>query len=159
MPAGTWWGVGRYKGRRPRTVTGHGVLLWKGKYPFGCNARPQTRSRHMGLDIGNIPGSPLYAWADGYVIATGYDAGGYHRWLQVVFPSVNWSLTLGHLLNGSQVRVGTRFQRGQYLARIGTKRDGLTYPHVHYRSAPGRWRRCITPCASVPPIRLWNRLN
>lgn len=157
IPRGTWWAVGKKGrwGRKPRTTTGYKVYCWRGRYPFGCSGN----SRHHGLDIGNQKGMPIYAWGRCVIRVNGYDHGGYARYVQVFFPDVNWSLTLGHLLNGSTYPVGTWFRKGQYIARVGTKRDGINHPHVHYRAAPGDWRRAIPPCADRPPGILWNKLN
>lgn len=58
-----------------------------------------------------FPGHRLYAWGRGRGVGRGYDPGGCNRWIQIHFPSVDMSLTLGHLLGGSETRVGTTFTR------------------------------------------------
>lgn len=156
MPRNTWWGVGPKWLTKPFTTTKYRQYLWKGQYPFGCRGN----SRHHGLDVGNKRGMPIYAWGRCVIRINGYDNGGYHRYIQVYFPDVNMTLTLGHLLNGSTYPVGTWFNTGDYIAKVGTKADGLTHPHVHYRGARGDWgNTVIYPCGDIHPVIVWNALD
>lgn len=149
IPAGTWWGV--YDGY---TTAEYNEYI-EG-YQFGCNGD----QRHKGVDVGASTGNYAYAWGPGKVVGTGYDGGGYNRWMQVYFPSTDQSLTLGHLLDGSQLAVGTWFEKGDYWARVGTADDGLGSPHIHFRAGWGNhgWSP-IGPCEDIDPYIVWRDLG
>ncbi|MFE9042563.1 M23 family metallopeptidase [Streptomyces sp. NPDC007818] len=149
LPAGTWWGVkGGY-------TTANYNEYFPG-YQFGCNGD----QRHKGVDVGAPTGNRVYAWGNGRVVGRGYDAGGYNRWIQVYFPSVNMSLTLGHLLDGSELRVGTTFRKGDVWAKVGTKADGLNHAHTHFRAARGNHGASpIGPCEDMNPFIIWDALG
>lgn len=163
LTARCWWLCGpNPAGVMPYTTIGWLTRLGKGFpnnwYPFGCND-----SRHHGRDIGGAKskaeGAPIYSWGRCVVRLNSYDPGGYARYIQVYFPDANWSLTLGHLLNGSAYPVGTWFEAGDLMARIGTREDGILNSHVHLRSAPGDWRKAIDPCSDHDPLILWRKLG
>lgn len=149
MPAGTWWGV--YDG-----YTHHTFDEYIPGYTFGCNGAPY----HAGVDVGAPTGNWIYAWGPGKVVGRGYDDGGYNRWIQVYFPSTNQSLTLGHLLNGTELPVGTWFDKGDKWAEIGTAEDGLGVPHVHFRADWGNHGYYpISPCEDIDPFVVWDDLG
>lgn len=164
LPKNTWWGV-----HNGENHNGYNILMYNGNYPFGCNGD----SRHKGIDIrpkgswvrgiGAVPSftrNSIYAWGRCVVRINGYDAGGYYRYIQVYFPKVNMTLTLGHLKNGSTYPVGTWFNEGDHMGDIGTKRDGLGARHVHYRVSRGDWGEyTIPPCRDMNPFILWNALD
>ncbi|MDT0382331.1 hypothetical protein RM572_26585 [Streptomyces sp. DSM 42041] len=149
LPAGTWWGV-----KNGRTTSAYNQYF--PGYQFGCRGD----QRHKGVDVGAPTGSRSYAWGRGRVVGRGYDPGGYNRWIQVYFPSVNMSLTLGHLLDGSELRVGTSFTRNTVWAKVGTKADGLNHRHIHFRAARGNHGASpIGPCEDMNPFILWDALG
>lgn len=165
---GSWWNhtPASRGGRRPYTTTPYKLYLWNGRYPYGCpggyrrgnyvsGGIARGNSRHHGVDVGNVTGMRIWAWMDGYVVSGGYDRYGYRRWIQVYYPRANVTVTHGHLLNGSQIRVGARVRRNSYLAKIGTRYDGINHPHDHIRAAWGRWVRPIPACSDIPPLRAW----
>ncbi|MFB6550768.1 MULTISPECIES: M23 family metallopeptidase [unclassified Streptomyces] len=149
LPAGTWWGV------QGGVTTSHYNEFFPG-YRFGCDGD----QRHKGVDVGAPTGNRVYAWGRGRVVGRGYDPGGYNRWIQVYFPSVDMSLTLGHLLDGSEMRVGTTFTRGARWAKVGTEADGLNHSHVHFRAARGNHGASpVGPCEDMNPFILWDALG
>ncbi|MGW8986326.1 M23 family metallopeptidase [Streptomyces parvus] len=149
LPAGTWWGV-----QGGRTTANYNQFF--SGYKFGCNGD----QRHKGVDVGAPTGNRIYAWGAGRVVGRGYDAGGYHRWIQVYFPSVNMSLTLGHLRDGSEMKLGTTFAKGARWATVGTKADGLNHAHVHFRAARGNHGAApIGPCEDMNPFIVWDALG
>lgn len=84
---------------------------------------------HVGLDIVNDPGTPVFASGDGIVRSTGRTGGGYG--IVVVIDHGYGYTTLYAHLSKSLVTVGQRVQRGDKIALSG--RTGLvTGPHLHY---------------------------
>lgn len=156
MPRNSWWGVtaARRGGRKPYTTTSYRQYLWNGTYPFGCG-----NSRHHGVDVGNVTGMPIHAWGPGTVVSTGYDQGGYYRWIQIFYPRANATITYGHLRNGTQLRVGAKVRLGTRIAKVGTKWEGINHPHVHFRAAWGKWINCIPPCSDINPYLVWRRMG
>ncbi|OEU96391.1 M23 family metallopeptidase [Streptomyces oceani] len=149
LPDDSWWGV-----RDGKTTTPYNE--YNPGYKFGCNGD----QRHKGLDIGAPTGTTIHAWGSGKVVGTGYDDGGYHRWIQVYFPSIDMSMTLGHLLDGSQLKVGSTFEKGDVWAKVGTEADGLNHPHVHYRASKGNHgEAAIGPCEDMDPFVIWDALG
>jgi len=149
MPANTWWGV-----RGGRTTSEYNEYF--PGYAFGCNGD----QRHKGVDVGAPTGNRIHAWGTGRVVGRGFDPGGYNRWIQVYFPRIDMSMTLGHLLNGSEMTVGTTFQVGDLWGRIGTVEDGLNHSHVHYRAGWGNHGdNPIGPCNDVDPYIVWDALD
>lgn len=149
MPDGTWWGV-----QDGETTTAYNE--YNAGYQFGCNGD----QRHKGIDVGAPTGTTIYAWGSGEVVGRGYDDGGYNRWIQVYFPSVDMSMTLGHLLDGSEMAVGTKFAQGDKWAEVGTVDDGLNHSHVHYRASNGNHgNSAIGPCEDMDPFVIWDALG
>lgn len=159
----TWWGV-----EDGEHHNGYNILMNRGRYPFGCGGD----SRHKGLDVrpkntGShrtgfwADGKRYRVWSWGYCILrwNAYNNGGYHRYIQVYFPEVDASLTIGHVMNGSTYPVGTVFQTGDRWCDVGTLRDGLGARHIHYRAAWGDWHSPIGPCNDIHPGRVWNALK
>lgn len=149
LPDNSWWGV-------PNGETTFGYDEHSPGYQFGCNGD----ERHKGLDIGAPTGTKIHAWGTGEVVGSGYDDGGYHRWIQVYFPEIDMSMTLGHLLDGSQMDVGTKFEEGDVWAEIGTEADGINHTHVHYRASKGNHgANPISPCDDMDPFVIWDALG
>jgi murein DD-endopeptidase MepM/ murein hydrolase activator NlpD len=107
---------------------------------------------HYGVDYAAPPGTPVWAVADGTVVARNY-SGGFGR--QVVLRHMNGYKTYyGHLSRyGSGVRLGTRVKQKQIIGYVGS--TGLsTGPHLDYRlSKEGRFRNPLKESfPSGPPI-------
>ncbi|RKZ23418.1 peptidase M23 [bacterium] len=97
---------------------------------FGYRIHPVTGKRefHRGLDIANLPGTPVYATADGVVCFVGWK-GGYGHTVEINH-GYGYKTRYAHL-RSYVVRKGQRVRRGQVIGYIGS--SGLTTgPHLHY---------------------------
>lgn len=97
---------------------------------FGYRHHPIRRSIefHRGLDIANLPGTGIYATADGVVDFAGRQ-GGYGNYLSINH-GYGFKTKYGHLLR-ILVKEGQEVRRGDLIAKMGS--SGLaTGPHLHY---------------------------
>jgi murein DD-endopeptidase MepM/ murein hydrolase activator NlpD len=97
---------------------------------FGPRTSPFTGqlAMHDGLDIGATPNAPIYAPANGRVVATGFDP----RMGNVIAVQHGYGLETqyGHLAR-ILVKNGQVIKRGEMLGLVGS--TGLsTGPHLHY---------------------------
>ena len=83
---------------------------------------------HGGLDIANAIGTPIYAAADGEVIAAGPTAG-YGMWVKI--RDADGTVTLYGHIDSTTVRVGDRVMAGDQVATMGN-RGNSTGPHLHF---------------------------
>lgn len=83
---------------------------------------------HGGLDIANAVGTPIYAAADGEVIAAGPTAG-YGMWVKLRHS--DGTVTLYGHINTTEVNVGQRVMAGDLIATMGN-RGNSTGPHLHF---------------------------
>jgi len=98
---------------------------------------------HSGIDIANAIGTPIYAVADGVVIAAGPVAG-FGIWVKLRHP--DGTVTLYGHLNSTTVSVGERVMAGDQIATMGNTGNS-TGPHLHLevhangtdRVDPARW--------------------
>ena len=82
---------------------------------------------HSGIDIANTIGTPIYAVADGTVIAAGPVAG-FGIWVKLRHP--DGTVTLYGHLNSTTVNVGERVMAGDQVATMGNTGNS-TGPHLH----------------------------
>ncbi len=97
---------------------------------FGYRKHPVTGKRefHRGIDIANLPGTPVCATADGVVCFVGWK-GGYGHTVEINH-GYGYRTRYAHL-RSYVVRKGQRVRRGQIIGYIGS--SGLTTgPHLHY---------------------------
>jgi len=116
---------------------------------WGMRIHPITNELefHNGIDIANLPGTPIYAAADGMVVAADYD-NGYGKRI-VLAHSGGYHTLYAHLYN-HQVRVGDQVNKGQIIGLMGN--TGLsTGPHLHYEVHVGGQK--------VNPANYLNRLD
>lgn len=83
---------------------------------------------HAGLDIANTIGTPIYAAADGEVIAAGPTAG-YGMWVKI--RGRDGTVTLYGHIDSATVQVGDRVMAGDQVATMGN-RGNSTGPHLHF---------------------------
>ena len=102
---------------------------------FGMRRLPgqQTR-RHEGVDIAAPTGTSVSVAAEGRVLRTGYDAGGYGRFIEVRHPNGMSSL-YGHL-SGIDVASGDVVAPGQRIGLVGST-GRSPGPHLHFEVRRG----------------------
>lgn len=84
---------------------------------------------HKGVDIAAPTGTGVFAAAEGVVLRTGYEAGGYGNFVEVKHP--NGMTTLYAHLSRIDVGSGTELTPGQRLGLVGST-GYSTGPHLHF---------------------------
>ncbi len=85
--------------------------------------------QHKGVDIAAPIGTSVFVACEGEVIRTGYDAGGYGRFIEVRHP--NGMSTLYAHLSRVDVASGDRLGSGERIGLVGTT-GRSTGPHLHF---------------------------
>ncbi|WP_328397155.1 peptidoglycan DD-metalloendopeptidase family protein [Nocardia sp. NBC_00416] len=95
---------------------------------------------HKGVDLAAPDGTPIFAVADGVVVAAG-PASGFGNW--IVVDSVDpgngraFSAVYGHMWDrGVLVRVGENVRAGQHIGAVGSAGES-SGPHLHFEIVPG----------------------
>ena len=99
--------------------------------PYGTRIHPVTGKlkTHSGLDIGAGMGTSIFAAADGTVLISGWNSGGYGNY--VVIDHGGGLTTLYAHCSSLLVSAGQRVSRGQVIAKVGS--TGIsTGPHLHF---------------------------
>ncbi|MFE3029286.1 peptidoglycan DD-metalloendopeptidase family protein [Nocardia tengchongensis] len=131
----------------PGTVNEAGSLTGAGRHQYPLAAGTFTVSdvfgarggTHLGVDLAAAAGTPIYAAADGLVVASGA-ASGFGDW--VVIDSLDasgrrYSTVYGHMYeNGIFVRTGDIVQMGRHIADVGSNGES-SGPHLHFELVPG----------------------
>lgn len=97
---------------------------------FGHRKHPHTQDMklHTGIDIVALPGSPVTATADGWVVFSG-DREGYGK---VVVLDHGFGIQTVYAHNSSlKAALGAKVRRGELIARVGST-GHTTGPHLHY---------------------------
>ena len=85
--------------------------------------------QHKGIDIAAPRGTTVFVAAEGEVVRTGYDAGGYGRFIEVTHP--NGMSTLYAHLSRVDVARGDRLGDGERIGLVGST-GRSTGPHLHF---------------------------
>lgn len=101
---------------------------------------------HQGVDIAAPTGTPVLATAEGVVVASGYDAGGYGNYVEVRHANGVRSF-YGHL-SRIEVRSGETVEVGERIGRVGST-GYSTGPHLHFEIRRGD--------ARLNPVRYMDR--
>lgn len=98
--------------------------------PFGPRRLAgQAARNHEGVDIAAPQGTAVYVAAEGSVERTGYDAGGYGRFIEIRHP--NGMTTLYGHLSRADVSAGDRLGAGERIGLVGST-GRSTGPHLHF---------------------------
>lgn len=102
---------------------------------FGMRRLPGQAARHHdGVDIAAPQGTGVYVAAEGRVLRTGYDAGGYGRFIEVRHP--NGMTTLYGHLSRVDVASGDEIGVNQRIGLVGST-GRSTGPHLHFEVRRG----------------------
>lgn len=85
--------------------------------------------QHKGIDIAAPRGTSIFVASEGEVVRTGYDAGGYGRFIEVSHP--NGMSTLYAHLSRVDVARGDRLGSGERIGLVGST-GRSTGPHLHF---------------------------
>lgn len=102
---------------------------------------PRWGGFHDGVDYSAPIGTPIYAAADGEVVASG-PADGYGNWIRIMhtIDGQKVETLYGHMAaNQLHVTVGQHVTAGQHIADVNTM-GFSTGPHLHFGVYPGGWR-------------------
>ncbi|HZV84193.1 MAG TPA: M23 family metallopeptidase, partial [Brevundimonas sp.] len=103
--------------------------------PFGPRRLAgQAARNHKGVDIAAPQGTAVYVAAEGSVQRSGYDAGGYGRFVEIRHP--NGMTTLYGHLSRLDVGSGDRLGAGERLGLVGST-GRSTGPHLHFEVRRG----------------------
>ncbi|GAA0653996.1 M23 family metallopeptidase [Brevundimonas lenta] len=105
-------------------VRGHAI-----NSAFGIRRLAGKTRRHEGVDIAAPQGTSVYTAAEGRVLRTGYDAGGYGRFIEVLHPN-GMSTLYGHL-SRVDVASGDAISTGERIGLVGST-GRSTGPHLHF---------------------------
>ena len=90
----------------------------------------EARARqHKGVDIAAPQGTSVFVACEGEVLRTGYDSGGYGRFIEVRHP--NGMSTLYAHLSRVDVARGDRLGSGERIGLVGST-GRSTGPHLHF---------------------------
>lgn len=100
--------------------------------PFG----PRGGRNHGGVDISSagINGKPIVAAADGVVLASGWNKGGYGYWVMLNHGTHNgkhYATVYGHMIGNPCVGKGQAVKAGQHIGNVGSTGDS-SGPHLHF---------------------------
>ena len=98
---------------------------------FGYRSDPFERGAafHPGIDLAGSYGTPIYATADGTVIRSGWNSGGYGNMVEIDHGR-GIATRYGHM-SAVLVRAGDHVTRGQQIGRMGST-GRSTGNHLHY---------------------------
>ncbi|HEY8591758.1 MAG TPA: M23 family metallopeptidase [Sphingomicrobium sp.] len=98
---------------------------------FGVRSDPfkGSAAMHPGIDLAGPLGTPIYATADGKVLRSGWNSGGYGNLVEIEHGR-GITTRFGHL-SAILVRPGDKITRGQLIGRMGST-GRSTGSHLHY---------------------------
>ncbi len=101
---------------------------------------------HQGIDIAGPIGTPVVAAADGVVVSSSYQSGGYGNVIDIQHS--DGSLTRYGHNNRLIASVGQNVKQGQHIADMGNT-GRSTGPHLHFEIHPNSGR-AVNPLAYLP---------
>lgn len=116
--------------------------------------REPGRPDHQGIDYAGPTGTPIYAYADGRVVAAG-PASGFGNWI-VIDHNIGGTVVssvYGHMYDdGVLVSTGEQVRAGQEIGKIGSAGQS-TGPHLHFEIWNGGRLTGGTPVDPAPLVK------
>lgn len=104
-------------------------------------SQPYKKNSHKGIDLANVTGTPIYATADGTVVAASKGAWHWSYGNMVAIYHGNGVYTNHAHLSKIKVRVGQKVKAGQLIGLMGST-GRSTGSHLHFEIHLGRkWNR------------------
>lgn len=119
--------------------------IWPARGTFTSGYGPRWGRMHRGIDIAAPVGTPIVAAADGEVITSGWNSGGYGNWVRIKHN--DGSITLYAHNSRLHVRRGQQVRQGQLIADMGST-GFSTGPHLHFEVHKSG--RAVNPVAHLP---------
>lgn len=120
------------------TALGLAPPMAPGSFTISSGYGPRAGGFHAGIDYAAPLGTPIYAAADGTVVAAG-SASGFGQWIVIdhVIGGKKVSTVYGHMYpSGVLVHTGQPVKAGQHIANVGANGQA-TGPHLHFEVWPG----------------------
>jgi murein DD-endopeptidase MepM/ murein hydrolase activator NlpD len=115
---------------------------------FLKDPRGRKRRPHLGIDLANKKGTPIFASHDGKVIYVGTGFRGYGRLIMIEGESGDYATLYAHL-HKTRVRPGMWVKQGDVIGTMGnTGRSTGTHLHFEIRTLQG----AVDPLAYLPKV-------
>jgi murein DD-endopeptidase MepM/ murein hydrolase activator NlpD len=139
---------------QPRVATGSSYgseqiaanFVWPTRGTLSSNYGRRWGRMHQGIDIAGPIGTPVVAAADGVVVASNYQGGGYGNVIDIQHQ--DGSLTRYGHNNRLIASAGQVVKQGQHIADMGNT-GRSTGPHLHFEIHPNSGR-AVNPLAYLP---------
>jgi hypothetical protein len=139
---------------QPRVATGSSYgseqiaanFVWPTRGTLSSSYGRRWGRMHQGIDIAGPIGTPVVAAADGVVVASSYQGGGYGNVIDVQHSDGS-TTRYGHN-NRLIASVGQAVKQGQHIADMGNT-GRSTGPHLHFEIHPGGGS-AVNPLAYLP---------
>jgi murein DD-endopeptidase MepM/ murein hydrolase activator NlpD len=139
---------------QPRVATGSSYgseqiaanFVWPTRGTLSSNYGRRWGRMHQGIDIAGPIGTPVVAAADGVVVSSSYQGGGYGKVIDVQHS--DGSMTRYGHNNRLIASAGQAVKQGQHIADMGNT-GRSTGPHLHFEIHPGGGS-AVNPLAYLP---------
>jgi murein DD-endopeptidase MepM/ murein hydrolase activator NlpD len=121
-------------------------FVWPTRGTLSSNYGRRWGRMHQGIDIAGPIGTPVVAAADGVVVASSYQGGGYGNVIDVQHS--DGSMTRYGHNNRLIASAGQAVKQGQHIADMGNT-GRSTGPHLHFEIHPGGGS-AVNPLAYLP---------
>lgn len=132
-----------YFPEEPKSFKGY---IWPAKGVFTSGYGWRWGRMHKGIDIAAPIGTPIFAAADGQVISSGWNSGGYGNLVKI--KHFDGSISLYAHNSKILVRNGEWVKQGQQIAKMGST-GFSTGPHLHFEIHPSG-KGAVNPVALLP---------
>jgi murein DD-endopeptidase MepM/ murein hydrolase activator NlpD len=121
-------------------------LIWPSRGTLSSSYGRRWGRMHQGIDIAGPIGTPVVAAADGTVITSEFQSGGYGNLVEI--QHYDGSITRYGHNNRMHVGVGQAVKQGQHISDMGNT-GRSTGPHLHFEFHPGGGS-AVNPMAYLP---------